>query len=180
MESPASMTRVSSEVKVGVMRLQGKMRCEVRSKSGELVAERRATNIVLRGGAILVAKLFSGASDAAPINTLQIGFGTEQATAEATALTPPPPPPPSAPPIPPEALKSPVTPANFSIVTDKPGLIQVTISSVFHPTVDLNNVSEAGLLGGAQLYNQVVFEPVPLRVGQEVTFFWEIDFPFGN
>jgi hypothetical protein len=162
------------------MRLKGRMRCEVKSRSGVVIAERHATNIVLRNGATLVANLFSGAAGFKAINTLQVGFGTEQAAAEATALTPPPAPQPPATPIPPEALKSPIAPANFSIVTDKPGLIQVTVASVFHPTVDLDNVSEAGLLGGDQLYNQVVFEPVPLRVGQDVTFFWEVDFPFGH
>ena len=162
------------------MRLKGRMRCEVRSRSGFLIVERSATNVVLRNGATLVAKLFSGAAGVTAINTLQVGFGTEQVAAEATALTPPPTPPPPATPIPPEALKSPITPDNFVIATDKQGLIQVTIASIFHPTVDLDNVSEAGLLAGDQLYNQVVFEPVPLRVGQDVTFFWEVDFPFGH
>lgn len=162
------------------MRLRGRMRCEVKSGSGFLIAERAASNIVLRNGATLVAKLFSGAAGITAINTLQVGFGTEQAAAEATALTPPPAPPPPGTPVPPEALTSPITPDNFTIVTDKPGLIQVTVASVFHPTMDLDNVSEAGMLAGDQLYNQVVFEPVPLRVGQDVTFFWEVDFPFGH
>ena len=50
----------------------------------------------------------------------------------------------------------------------------------FQPTVELTGVTEAGLLAGDKLYNQVVFEPVTLRPGQDVTFFWEIDFPFGH
>ena len=162
------------------MRLKGRMRLEVRSRSGAIIAERRAGNIVLRNGAALVAKLFSGAAGVSAINTLQVGFGTEQATADATALAPPPTPPPPGTPIPPDALKSPVAPANFQIVTDNPNFVQVNITAVFHPTVDLDNVSEAGLLADDQLYNQVVFEPVPLRVGQDVTFFWEVDFPFGH
>jgi hypothetical protein len=155
------------------------MRLEVRSRSGAIIAERRAGNIVLQNGAALVAKLFSGTAGVSAINTLQVGFGTEQATADATALTPPPTPP-SGTPISSDALKSPVTPDNFQIVTDNPNFVQVNITAAFHPTVDLDNVSEAGLLAGDQLYNQVVFEPVPLRVGQDVTFFWEVDFPFGH
>lgn len=162
------------------MRLKGRMRVEVRSPHGELIAERRAANIVLRNGAALVAKLFSGATGSAPINTLKVGFGTEQATADATALTPPPTPPPPATPVPADALVSPITPDNFKIATDNVSFVQVTVTSVLHPTVDLDNVSEAGLLAGDQLYNQVVFEPVSLRVGQDVTFFWEVDFPFGH
>jgi hypothetical protein len=26
----------------------------------------------------------------------------------------------------------------------------------------------------------VVFEPVTLRVGQDITFFWEVDLPYGH
>ena len=54
------------------------------------------------------------------------------------------------------------------------------MNAPFKPTVDLTDVSEAGLLAGDVLYNQVVFEPVTLRPGQNVTFFWEINFPFGH
>jgi len=148
----------------------------VRSEQGELLAERRAENIVLRQGAAIVARLFASATGASAVTAVQVGFGQEAASAETTALTPPPP----TPAIPSEAMRSPVTAADFSIITDKPGMIQVLVSSVFHPTVNLADVSEAGLLAGDQLYNQVVFEPVTLRVGQDITFFWEIDFPFGH
>ena len=65
-------------------------------------------------------------------------------------------------------------------MTDRPDVVQVVVSSVFHPTVVLQDVTEAGLMAGDRLYNQVVFEPVTLRPGQDVTFFWEIDFPFGH
>ena len=51
---------------------------------------------------------------------------------------------------------------------------------VFKPTVELVDVTEAGLRAGEKLYNQVVFEPVTLRPGQDITLFWEIDFPFGH
>jgi hypothetical protein len=30
------------------------------------------------------------------------------------------------------------------------------------------------------LYNQVVFDPVDLHLGQDVTFYWEVDFPFDH
>jgi hypothetical protein len=142
---------------------------------GTLIIERRARNIVLRQGAAIIAGLFSGASGSSPINQVQVGFAMEGATVETTTLTPPP-----DASIPKEALVSLVTPANFQIVGDRPDAVQVLIASVFKPTVELKDVTEAGLLAGDKLYNQVVFEPVTLRPGQDVTFFWEIDFPFGH
>jgi hypothetical protein len=149
------------------------MRLEVR-RDGRLIAERRARNIVLRQGATIVANRFAGMPESAPINAIMVGFGTESADADATALTPPPGE------IPAGALRSPVAPADFTIVTDRPGLVQVIITTLFQPTVELVDVTEAGLLAGDSLYNQVVFEPISLRVGQDISFFWEIDFPFGH
>lgn len=144
--------------------------------AGIVVAERRARNIVLRQGASIVAGLFAGAPDARAIDQIQVGFGTESAGADATALTAPA----AERNIDPAALRSPVTREQFTIATDKPGIIQVSIAAVFRPTVVLADVSEAGLLAAGRLYNQVVFEPVTLQPGQDVTFFWEIDFPFGR
>ena len=79
-----------------------------------------------------------------------------------------------------EALQSKVDPNDFIIASDQPGTIRVSVNALFKPTVELKDVSEAGLLAGEVLYNQVVFEPVTLRPGQDVTFFWEINFPFGH
>jgi hypothetical protein len=153
----------------------GRMRLSVRSSGNVLVAERGARNIVLRQGAAVIAALFTGAGSAAPVNTIQVGFAKEAGTPELAALTPP-----ADASIPPTALRSPVAAADFKIVADRPDSIQVLVTSVFKPTVELADVTEAGLLAGDKLYNQVVFEPVTLRPGQDVTFFWEIDFPFGR
>jgi hypothetical protein len=150
------------------------MHLRVQSREGVLMSERRATNIVLRQGAAIIARLFSGAAGSQPINQIQVGFAKEAATTELTALTP------SEANLPLAALRSPVSAGDFRVVTDRAGFIQVAISAVFRPTIDLQDVTEAGLLAGEQLYNQVVFEPVTLRVGQDVTFFWEVDFPFGH
>jgi hypothetical protein len=154
--------------------LRGRMRLRVAGADGTVLAERRARNIVLRGGAELVARRFAGV-DAAPINRIGLGFGREAADAGITELTGP-----SGDAVPASALTSPVAPGDFTISADRPGFIQVSVASVLHPAVELEGVSEAGLLGDDQLYNQVVFEPVTLKVGQDVTFFWEIDFPFGH
>lgn len=152
----------------------GRMRLEVRGPDGRVVAERRATNIVLRGGAELVAKRFTGQGPTA-INRIGLGFGREAADPSVTALTGP-----SGNSIPPAALFTPIPPESFTVDPSLPSAVGVSVASVFHPTVELADVSEAGLLADDQLYNQVVFEPVTLRVGQDVTFFWEIEFPFGH
>jgi hypothetical protein len=156
-------------------RPQGLLHMIVRDSGGRVVAARRARNIVLRQGAAVVARLFSGDPGSSPVNQVQVGFATEGATTESTTLTPP-----ADASIPKQALLSPIAPGDIKIVTDKPGAIQVQVASLFKPTVELRDVTEAGLLAGDKLYNQVVFEPVLLRPGQDVTFFWEIDFPFGH
>lgn len=158
----------------------GRMMMQVQSASGQVVATRRASNIVLRQGAMIVAGLFAGGAGAGPITHVEVGFGRETVDTEATALTPPPANPPPLPLTPPEALRSPIAPTDFTLVTDKPQIVQVLVSSLFTPTVELVDVSEAGLMAGDRLYNQVVFEPITLRVGQNITFYWEIDFPFGH
>jgi len=148
---------------------------QVRDAAGAVVQERRARNIVLRQGAAVVANLFAAQAGAVGIDTIRVGFGREAATAESTALQPP-----DDATIPAAALASAIVPTDFRIVTDRPDAVQVIVTSVFRPTIELTDVTEAGLLAGDRLYNQVVFEPVTLRPGQDVTFFWEIDFPFGR
>jgi hypothetical protein len=156
-------------------RPRGRLHLRVCDTSGALIAERRTRNIVLRQGAAIIASLFAGQAGALPINTVKVGFGQEGATAETTALVPP-----DDTTIPVSALTSAIAPTDFTLVTDKPNSVQVLVSSLFRPSQELTNVTEAGLMAGDKLYNQVVFEPVTLRPGQDVTLFWEIDFPFGH
>lgn len=153
---------------------RGRLEMLVRSRSGTLLAERRADNIVLRQGATIVAKLFAGTQGAAAISHVQLGFAREAAGPDTTALTPP------DPAIPVENLRTAIAAESFRIVEDDPAAIKVAVNALFRPTVELKDVSEAGLMAGTLLYNQVVFEPVTLRPGQDVTFFWEVDFPFGR
>lgn len=155
-------------------RITGRLLLTVRSADGQVVAERRAENMVLRKGATIIANLFSGAAGAAPINQIQVGFAKDSGTADLTALTPP------DPALPVATLRSPLKPENFKVIADQPNQVRVSISAVFHPTLDLPNVTEAGLLAGEDLYNQVVFEPLTLHTSQDITFFWQVDFPFGH
>jgi hypothetical protein len=151
---------------------RGRLRLVVCTAGGGVVAERRAENIVLRQGAAIVAGLFAGAAGSQPINEVQVGFGREALDIGATAL--------SAGDVAGDKLRNAIPADGFKISATRPDMVQVSIASIFRPTVQLDNVTEAGLLAGGKLYNQVIFEPVTLRVGQEVTFFWEIDFPFGH
>jgi hypothetical protein len=156
-------------------RLRGRLRFNVIDPDGAVVAERRGENIVVRQGAQIVAALLSGGAAARPINRVQVGFGRETTGVDATALTPP-----ADGNVAAEALSSAVSANSFTMQTDRPGVLQLFITTSFAPTVDLEGVSEAGLMAGDSLYNQVVFEPITLRVGQNVTFFWEVDLPYGR
>ncbi|HOL63721.1 MAG TPA: hypothetical protein PLB97_00075 [Accumulibacter sp.] len=162
------------------MRITGRMEMTVRDADGALLARRQVGNQVLRDGALLVAQLFAGTAGVGPIDFVQVGWNREAADVESTALGAPPPPVPPAEAIAAAALRSPVRSEDFRLDATRRDVVQVSVSTLFRPTVDLPEVSEAGLMAGNRLYNQVVFEPVTLRVGQDVTFFWEIDFPFGN
>jgi hypothetical protein len=153
------------------------MLLRVEAADGTLLAERHAGNMVLRGGAAIIANLFTGAGSAKPIDTIGIGFAKLPGDAELIQLTPPPDP---AAGIKPEELRTPLPPESFTIAADQAGAVQVRVAARFKPTRELADVSEAGLLAGDSLYNQVIFEPVTLSTGQDVTLFWQIDFPFGH
>jgi len=153
---------------------RGRLELTVRDGSGAVVARRAARNLVVRNGAAVVARLFSGAAGAQPINQLRLGFAKEGGTPELKALTPP------NGAIAPEALRSTLKASDFTIDTTSADAVQVSISAAFHPTVDLNDVSEAGLFAADDLYNHVVFEPISLKTGQDITFFWQVNFPFGR
>jgi hypothetical protein len=152
---------------------QGRLTLTIRSRNGELVAERHARNLVVRSGADLIARLLSGGPGATPINFVRFGFG-DHATPDATVLTPP------VEEIPPTALEAAIAPASFSIDGGTDGMVKVNVSVPFNPTQDISGVTEAGLFAGQTLYNQVVFDPVTLTTGQVITFYWQIDFPYGR
>jgi hypothetical protein len=132
--------------------------------------ERLAPNSVLPAGAELVARLFAGQLTT-PVNRVNVGFGTDPLGPTDTALRPGG--------VDPANLTSPVGPADCTIAVDD-DIVRVSITATFTPTVDLDGITEAGLGAGDVLYNQVLFDPVNLEAGQAVSFFWEIDFPFGH
>ena len=155
---------------------RGRMAMSVHDAQGRLVAERRAGNMVLRSGALLIARLFSGNPAAGAIDAIGVGFARSPGGAELIALMPPP----ADAGIAPEALRTGLGPESFAVEADLAGIVQVRVSATFRPVREIRDVTEAGLLAGDVLYNQVIFEAVTLRAGQDVTFFWQIDFPFGH
>lgn len=151
---------------------QGRLLLTIRDANGAIVATRAARNRVLRGGAEVIASLFAGARNT-PIDRVRLGFGQATVDPTANALTPPP----EA--IPPERLQATLKPEDFTVRAGE-DKVTVDVAAPFEPQQDIAGVSEAGLVSGDVLYNQVIFEPVTLRQGQVVTFFWQIEFPFGQ
>lgn len=155
-------------------RISGYLQMIVRSPKGDEVARRSGSNMVLRNGALLIANLFTGQAGSQAVNRIQLGFAKETGNTELKSLTPP------DPPIDVAALRSPIAPGDFQVDATAAASVRVSVNAVFTPTVELKDVTEAGLLAGEELYNQVVFEPLTLRVGQNITFFWQVTFPFGH
>jgi hypothetical protein len=153
------------------MRPQGRLLLTIRDANGEVVTTRAAKNRVLRGGAQVIANLFAGARDV-PINKVRLGFGQASIDPTADQLT-------GSQTVPAAALESELKPEHFTVSVGD-DRVAVDVAAPFNPTQAIDNVSEAGLVSGDVLYNQVIFEPVSLRTGQVVTFFWQIDFPFGQ
>lgn len=150
---------------------QGRLTLTICAADGRLVARREARNLVVKGGAQLIADLFSGKA-ATPIDRVRVGFGKASAAVASDRLDAPQPHPPN--------LEAPLTKENFTVDVTGQTAVSVRISAPFTPSADVAGVTEAGLFAGNILYNQVVFEPINLAVGHVITFFWQIDFPFGR
>ncbi|MCC6717389.1 MAG: hypothetical protein IT555_05855 [Acetobacteraceae bacterium] len=152
---------------------------------------RHSRNAVLRGGGELLAALFSGAA-ATPINGAMVGIGEEPAN----------PPYEAGPTITDGAgvvrLLRPVAaiaPADCTVATIADEFrVRVTVRALLpainavDPTDPATRVeiteASLGVLDGpgtglAQIYNRVVFEPVPKTDAHELALYFEVDFPYG-
>jgi len=150
---------------------QGRLTLTIHTPDGRLVDRREARNLVVKGGAQLIAGLFSGKLST-PIDRVRVGFGKASAAVASDRLDAPQPHP--------ENLQAPLTKDNFTVDVTGETAVSVRVSAPFTPTADVAGVTEAGLFAGEVLYNQVVFEPINLSTGHVITFFWQIDFPFGR
>jgi hypothetical protein len=148
------------------MKPQGRLQLTIHSTGGALLAERRASNRVLRRGAELIASLFTGARTTGGIDTARFGFGTTPLPLDAVKLSK-------------DGPVATLKPADFKVETGSDAVL-VSVQLSFTPKADVKGVSEAALFAGPDPYNHVLFEPVDMKTGQVITFFWEITFPFGN
>jgi len=163
------------------MKPQGRLTLTIRDAEGSIVAERHAQNRVLRGGAQLIAGLFAGKVTTGGINRVRFGFGTDPLPPDAIDVRPrfviP------EPPLLPFMVLNPemaLTWNDHFTIDDGPESVIVHVRAPLTPADSVEKVSEAGLFAGNVLYNHVLFEPVDMTVGQTITFFWEIEFPFGR
>jgi len=152
--------------------MRAHLRIELNSISGETVAVRQAYNSVLRGGADLLARLFSG--QGAGITHMVVGtsdapesdaFGTTELSG------------PTEVPIPPDA---------FQIDAPDPvkRVVRVRVRGTVPAAAAVGTVREAALVSRsgdtATLYNRVTFAPIQKTDDHELTLFWEVGFPYGD
>jgi len=160
--------------------MRARMRLELTDRGGVLVAAREASNAVMRDGALLVARLFSGAAGTAPITHLGVGTSDAPETdAYATAALANTDPPLSG------DTEAAISAEAFTVTTDTDRrLAMVRVRGTLPDTAAQGTIREAGLVSraeaGSVLYNRVTFAPVSKAGDHELTLFWEITFPYGD
>jgi hypothetical protein len=163
--------------------MRATLKLELRDRRGALVARRRASNAVMRDGAVLVARLFSGQGEA----ITHMGVGTSDAPEPDTFATP--------------ALSNadaggqpaltgdtevqlPAGTFSDPIVDETKRVARVRFHATLPDSAAVGTVREAGLLargaGEPVLYNRVIFAPVLKGADHELTLFWEVAFPYGD
>jgi hypothetical protein len=162
--------------------MRASVRLELRNEDGSVAGVRQARNSVMRGGAELIASLFSGTANGG-ITHMGVGISAEPEsdTFSRTALT-------TAGDAP-DALtgdtEAPVTGADFVVRVDETRrLAIVEVHATVPKGAAVGTLREAGLIarGGAQpvLYNRVTFAPIAKKSEHELTMFWEVTFPYGD
>jgi hypothetical protein len=164
--------------------MRAKLRLELKTKTGKIVAVRQAHNAVMRTGAELIARLFSG--QGTPITHVGVGtsdkperetYDTDRLTNEneggkpldGQAMVE----------IPPESFFPPE-------IDEAMRVVRVRIRTTLPASAAVGTVREAGLMawnekeGKAILYNRVTFPPIAKGDDHELTMFWEVSFPYGD
>ncbi len=152
--------------------MRARLRIELKTKAGEVIAEREAGNAVLQGGAALLARLFSGQAG----GITHMGVGTsdipESETFATTALA--------------ESTEVPIPPDAFQVDPPDPvkRVVRVRVRATVPPADAVGTIREAALLSRSgetvTLYNRVVFAPIEKAGDHELTLFWEVGFPYGD
>jgi hypothetical protein len=152
--------------------MRARLRVELKTADGKVVAAREAYNAVLQGGASLLARLFSGQSG----GITHMGVGTSDAPeSEAfatTALT---------------GVTEVLIPADaFQVDPPDPvrRVVRVRVRATVPAADAVGTVREAALVARSgetvTLYNRVVFAPIEKGNDHELTLFWEVGFPYGD
>jgi hypothetical protein len=152
--------------------MRARLRIELRTKEGELVALRDAHNSVLRSGADMLARLFS--RQGLGITHMAVGSSDAPETeAFATAaLT--------------DATEVTIAPEAFQVDPPDPvkRVVRVRVRATVPPADAVGTIREAALVSRSEnsvvLYNRVVFAPIEKANDHELTLFWEVGFPYGD
>jgi hypothetical protein len=152
--------------------MRAHLRIELKTMSGETVAVRQEYNSVLRGGADLLARLFSG--QGAGITHMSVGTSDapESDAFGTTALTGP--------------TEVPISADSFQIDPPDPvkRLVRVRVRGTVPAAAAVGTVREAALVSrsgdNTTLYNRVTFAPIQKTDDHELTLFWEVGFPYGD
>jgi len=152
--------------------MRAHLRLELKSISGETVAVRQEYNSVLRGGADLLARLFSG--QGAGITHMVVGTSDapESDVFGTTTLTGP--------------TEVPISADAFQIDPPDPvkRVVRVRVRGTVPTAAAIGTIREAALLSrsgdNATLYNRVTFAPIQKTNDHELTLFWEVGFPYGD
>ncbi len=162
--------------------MRARLRLELRSTAGRTLGVREATNSVMRAGAELVARLFTGTSTG--ITHMGVGTSDEPESDNFNTLG-----------LSNEAVgdlaplqgstEAAIAPAAFTIETDETRrVVRVRVRGTLPADAAVGTVREAGLLSrngnGAVLYNRVTFAPITKGDDHELTLFWEVTFPYGD
>ena len=162
--------------------MRATVRLELRSGDGGLCEVRHARNSVMKGGAQLLASLFSGGTTT---GITHMGVGTSGAAQDAKFAT--------------ETLavnvdspddvsgdtEAPIAPADFKVAIDETRrVVTVKVYATLPKEAAIGTLREAGLVakngGKSVLYNRVTFAPITKSDDHELTMFWEVTFPYGD
>jgi hypothetical protein len=161
--------------------MRAQLRLELADRSGRIITAREAHNSVMREGARLIARLFTG--EQVPITHMVVGTSDEPEsdTYNTLALTNPndgddrltggtdaP--------IPQESM--------LTSIDEARRLVLVRVRGTMPDTAAVGRIREAGLIArtgdGDILYNRVTFAPIDKGNDHELTLFWEVTFPYGD
>lgn len=153
--------------------MRAHLRLELKAaKTGETLAVRQEYNSVLRSGADLLARLFSG--QGAGITHMAVGTSDapEGEAFDSASLA--------------DAFEVAIPPDAFTIDPPDPvkRVVRVRVRATVPAPEALGTIREAALLSRqgdqATLYNRVTFAPIEKTGDHELTLFWEVGFPYGD